>query len=287
MSALRACELCGAKDPRVLYVCDEDFVDSLVFKGHRQRYTICKCRQCHLVFVGEGIDDSLLPTLYDADYYRGRDGAGFQDYGAAEKKYRARFRNRLKRLSKEVRGGRVLDVGCALGWFLSEAQEAGFEPIGVEVSPSSAQIVWSRFKIQVHTVPLAELSVDALGVFDLVTLWDTIEHAVHPLDLLRQARRFVRPGGYLVMTTGNHGSWRSRLWRKKWALIRPPKHLFYFTPRSLRRLAEDAGFDFLRIWTEMPERLPKCISRAATAVSENAADIFAMVVRRPLDDGRL
>ncbi len=280
MSALRPCALCGATAPDVLYVCDAAFVSSLVFAGHEQAYTICKCGRCGLVYVGEDVDDALLDRLYGAEYYQGRDGSGFTDYAADEAKYRARFARRLDQLRPHIADGRVLDVGCALGWFLAEAKEQGWQAEGVEMSEHAAEFVRTNHGVHVHTARLEDAPLEPSS-FDLVALWDTIEHVPAPRRILERCLSLLRPGGFVVLSTGNHDAWRSRVQKQDWALMRPPKHLYYFTPRTLRSLVDQVGFTTVTVWQEPPQRIPAPVRRLATRLSEDASDIFGLLAVKP------
>jgi SAM-dependent methyltransferase len=280
VSALRPCVLCGAADPEVLEVCDAAFVSTLVFKGHEQAYSICQCRRCGLVYVGETVDDALLDELYGAEYYQGRDASGFADYGAQETKYRARFNLRLDRMRPWISGGRTLDVGCALGWFLAEAKAQGWDAEGVEMSEHAATFCREKHGVHVHTTRLEDAGLEPES-FDLVSLWDTIEHVQEPRTILQTAFGLVKPGGYVVLSTGNWDAWRRRVQGQKWALLRPPKHLYYFTPTTLKTLVDQVGFTTVEVWQEPPGKIPAPIRALATRVSENAADIFGLLAVKP------
>ncbi len=270
------CLLCGADDWTVLHELDAAFVDSLVFRGHRVPYTVARCR-CGFVQVLQDVTDDLLTELYSAEYYEGRDGDGFVDYAGQERKYRARFGRRLARLERGMRPGRVLDVGCALGWFLAEAADRGWAAEGVEMSDHCRDFVAERFGLPVHVGRVERLAL--AGGYDMVTLWDTIEYVRDPRALVRVCRGLLAPGGRLAITTGNVRSWRSRLQGRRWALLRPPKHLTYFTPRTLRTLLQQEGMRVVDGWQELPERLPLPVKFAATQASADAADVFGVVAR--------
>ncbi len=280
MSAMRPCALCGAADPRVRFVCDAAFVSSLVFKGHDVAYTICECRRCGLVYVGEEVDDALLDRLYGAEYYQGRDGSGFADYAADERKYRARFARRLEKMAPHIERGRVLDVGCALGWFLAEAKDRGWQAEGVEMSEHAATFVRDTHGVHVHTARLQDAGLEP-GSFDLITLWDTIEHLRDPRAILEHVFGLLKPGGFVALSTGNIDAWRSRVQQRRWALMRPPKHLYYFTPRTLRSLVDQVGFATVTIWQEPPPRIPAPVRALATRLSEDAADVFGLLAVKP------
>jgi SAM-dependent methyltransferase len=82
---------------------------------------------------------------------------------------------------------------------------------------------------------------DETAAYDLICLWDTIEHLSHPVRVIQKAARWLKPGGALAMTTGNIDSAVSRLRKERWRQIHPPTHLYYFSPETLGRAVEDAG----------------------------------------------
>jgi 2-polyprenyl-3-methyl-5-hydroxy-6-metoxy-1,4-benzoquinol methylase len=77
--------------------------------------------------------------------------------------------------------------------------------------------------------------------YDVVTLWDVIEHLREPCDTLTEIRRRMKPGGRLFIETGNWASWRHLKDGDRWGLILLD-HQFYFTPNSLAKLVSAAGF---------------------------------------------
>jgi SAM-dependent methyltransferase len=79
------------------------------------------------------------------------------------------------------------------------------------------------------------------GSFDVVTMWDVVEHLADPLSELRRARRLLRPGGLLALSTMNVEAWFPRLLGRRWPWYMQ-MHLYYFTPRTLGRMLERAGF---------------------------------------------
>ncbi|MCO4774312.1 MAG: hypothetical protein KDA24_30090, partial [Deltaproteobacteria bacterium] len=78
----------------------------------------------------------------------------------------------------------------------------------------------------------------------------------------------------------NHDSVRARLKGKDWALVRPPKHLFYFTPRTLTSLVEQEGFAVVKAWPELPGKIPSPIRSVLGRASLDTADIFGLLAVR-------
>ena len=135
--------------------------------------------------------------------------------------------------------GRLLDVGCAAGFFLVEAQRH-YEVKGVEFSEFSSHFAREHFGLDVFTGSLAQARLPSAH-FDLITLWDVIEHVPDPDVVLAEAARLLRPGGRLVLTTGDIGSAYAQRRGVKWHLLAPPWHLYYFSRKTITRLGANAG----------------------------------------------
>jgi SAM-dependent methyltransferase len=139
--------------------------------------------------------------------------------------------------------GRLLDVGCSAGLFLDVATRAGWDVLGVEpsewLSAKARELVGSRvFTGTFEGAPLGD------RCFDVVTMWDVLEHVPSPPNFLARARRVSSPGGLLVLNVPARDTWIARALGARWPLLLP-EHLFYFSRPSLRVLLDRAGFDVL------------------------------------------
>lgn len=136
---------------------------------------------------------------------------------------------------------RLLDAGCGPGYFVRAARDAGFDACGVEVSRYAVEFAQRELGVDVRhgTVSVPDLPA---GSFDVVTMWDVIEHLPEPLAALRAVAGVLRPGGLFMLSTGDYASLVARLSGRHWHLFNLPEHLWFFTPGSLRRLLRRAGF---------------------------------------------
>jgi len=132
--------------------------------------------------------------------------------------------------------GRVLDIGCNVGTFLSAAARAGWRAVGVEPNRRAAALAEQR-GFEVHRGLFDESLAAGLGEFDAVHAGDVIEHMFAPVEFLARVREVLRPGGLLVIVTPDIDSALGRLLQ-----IKPDEHLVYFTTESLGRAAHLAGF---------------------------------------------
>jgi 2-polyprenyl-3-methyl-5-hydroxy-6-metoxy-1,4-benzoquinol methylase len=151
------------------------------------------------------------------------------------------------------RPGSLLDVGCSAGFFLEQAQAAGWRVEGLEPNPATAQAAAARLGCQVCNEPLEEGAALPAQGLDAVTAWDVIEHLREPRLLLKQAWQALKPGGLLGLSTPNHRGLFPRLSLAAaglagvWPHPTPPWHLYQFSERGLKRLLGQEGFKVLSV----------------------------------------
>lgn len=180
--------------------------------------------------------------MYDESYFASaRPKGGYANYFRDGEINRRTFAHRLKAIEARVdaRRRRLLDVGCALGDLLLEAGRRGWHAEGMELSPYAAERARAR-GLLVHVGSLFAVDL-ADGSYDVVTLYDTLEHLADPLAALDRVRRLVAPGGVVHIVTPNVEGLQSRTLGPRWYHYKPDEHLCYFGPRTLRRAVELAG----------------------------------------------
>jgi len=168
--------------------------------------------------------------------------------GRAQERRDAVAHRRLARiaalLGKSPQDIRLCDVGCSRGQFVAAAMAAGFAAEGVEPAPQIAQAARDA-GLPVRT-GLLEDQQYADASFDALTLFEVVEHLRTPLPLLAECRRVLKPGGILLISTGNAASWTAASMGEHWDyfdMARDGGHISFFNPRSVVRLAAMAGFD--------------------------------------------
>jgi len=202
---------------------------------------LARCARCGFVtWPGEL---TVSPgELYDERYFSEID---YPDYLGNEPALRRSMARHLAQISHFwTSRGRLLEIGCAYGFFLDEARRDFDDVVGVDVAAAIVARARSRFGIEAHAGEFLELPFDN-GSFDVVCLWDTIEHLTRPDLFLDKACRLLRPGGRLFLTTGDISSRNARLRGVWWRQIHPPSHLHYFSRDSIARLLARTGFEVL------------------------------------------
>ena len=160
-----------------------------------------------------------------------------------------------------AKGARVLDIGCAFGYFLKCCDDYMLETYGVDISDYAIQQAReiTKAKLLTHDIN-GGLAMFVDNFFDLITIFDTIEHLASPYNLLKGVHRVLRPEGKVIITVDNlHAI--ARIWKRgKWQGFAEETHLYLFTPSSLKFLLERSGFEITRLETPF-NPLPKSLQR--------------------------
>jgi SAM-dependent methyltransferase len=167
--------------------------------------------------------------------------------------FKKRYRRYLSNIKRFQEGGKLLDIGCNIGLFLSVAREEGFSVVGVELNRACAEYARNTFKIEVYS-DVVEKAGFPNHRFDVVTLFDVLEHVPDMETFLVEVRRILKPGGLLVVQSPNLHSLMASLTKGDWVWLSPPDHIFHFTPSSLSRLLESNGFAVRKLRTWEPAR---------------------------------
>jgi SAM-dependent methyltransferase len=221
-----ACNLCGARDAAPRFTAE--------VSGRR----VVRCRRCGLVFYDPMLSPAEAAALYSDDYF----AREFPE--ESRQAARPRHERRLARIERETSRGRLLDVGCGAGGFLDAARARGWQVAGLDVAPAAARAAVPGVDVWEGDLSLARPA--GVAPFDVVTMWDVLEHLTDPVGALREARRWVRPGGLLVVQTqdvdGVTSAWMGRRWEQY-----VEYHLYHFSSRTLHSALERGGFSEVRI----------------------------------------
>ena len=215
--------------------------------SHRnQVLPVHRCQDCGAVFLSPQPDADSIRLIYDDHYHEHWDDAvgdmKCQTFGAY-----------LDVLPSGHVAGRLLDVGCATGFFLELAETLGWSASGVELSHAAADKARQRFGDRVVHGTLESAQFDD-NSFDLVTLFDVIEHIPSPVPFVTEITRVLKPGGRALIVTPDISSFSARVMGRTW-LHYKPEHLFYYSADTLSRLLQAAGLE-----TQLVKASGKCLS---------------------------
>ncbi len=230
-----ACGFCGGKES------DLKFKDGL--------FSVVTCRDCELTYVTPRLTNAdLIEHVYNEGYWSSSEAKtrGYTDYVSDAELYIRTYRRRLAVVRRHFRApGRVLDVGCAAAYFLSVMQEEGWQVTGLEPSEAVRAEAGERIgKDNVLAGLLGEVDLEPKS-FDLITLWDVLEHIPDPVAALSEARKLLAPGGKLLIETQNVDSRAANWLGPKWQHYKHTEHIYHFNPKTLGEILKRAGFAVL------------------------------------------
>ncbi|MCG8414234.1 MAG: class I SAM-dependent methyltransferase [Pseudomonadales bacterium] len=207
-------------------------------------FSLDRCTSCGLVWDSPMPDEQLLNEAYQQDYY-GSQTTKFNPVVEAWTRYSGRSRARalLKQHGKSDKSQRVLDVGCGRGVLLAGFQQLGVNALGLERPDSGFDVIDG-----VETTTLDEL-VQQGRKFDVIVLWHVLEHLPEPEQMLAQIQQLLTDDGSLFVEVPNFASLQSRIFKKNWFHLDVPRHLFHFTPATLKLKLKDRNFETVSMHT--------------------------------------
>ena len=230
-----------ADAPASCPVCDGAAVSRYAAKDG---YVFWRCAACGLLFVWPRL--SAPPEeIYQADYFGGaKAGFGYVDYDAEKSALDGLYLGFLERAARHLpKKGKLLDVGAATGHFVALAKGAGWDARGIDVSAHGADTARAK-GLDVRQTTLDGYDAPA-GSFDMLTMWDVIEHLPDPMAALKKAATLLRPGGLLAIVTPDARSAWARLWGTRWHALVPPEHIVMFNRAALSEALGRNGFEIL------------------------------------------
>lgn len=216
------CNICNASEAKE-HLCSIDYITQEAFKSVR-------CTQCGFVYVDPQPATADLHHYYPA----GHQVAEPALYEKMDAKPRIKL---IANLALESQKKKLLDVGTGKALLLSGLKKRGWEVFGTELSETSRQYACEQglqvFNSIVNDTPIEQNSLD------VVTLFHSLEHLTNPKQSINEVKGLMRPGGLLVIEVPNINSWYARFFKGQWFHYDAPRHLYHFSPQTLRSLIEN------------------------------------------------
>lgn len=223
-------------------------------------FNIIKCSHCSLLSRDLILTDLKVKNLYSKAYFcelqKNYFSAGLFQAITTSSRYHD-FKTRLKKISRycNLKKGLLLDVGCGTGVFLKAAKDAGWQVKGLEISEFASNFAKKTFNLAVLQGKLEKLNYPT-DFFDIVTCWDVIEHAERPDKLIKESKKIIKTGGYLVLQTMQTDSLpfllADMVYRFSFGKIKYPintayplHHAHHFSKKILSQFLKNNGFDII------------------------------------------
>jgi SAM-dependent methyltransferase len=235
---LKSCPICGEQRHDQIYLTrDRHYgIDGL--------YRFVRCSGCSLVFLNPMFSDQELSALYPTNYYSYQDN--FQQ-------------SRWKELIKQIlrcrtrtldpvfsTPGRMLDLGCGSGWFLSSTRDHGWEAYGVEINNAAAELGRTRGGLNIFSGTLQQANFPS-DFFDYIRSNHSFEHVSCPGETLDEVYRILRPGGKVLIGVPNIDGLNAKIFRQYWWYLGAPVHPFGYSVRTLSKLLEKHRFHVQKV----------------------------------------
>lgn len=231
------CNLCGANQPRRLF--------------RKFERDVSQCRNCGLVYAGpqrltrEETWDRYNPNYFQQEYLPSLGVInGKIDYDALT----GRFARAIHHIRPFRKLGTLLEIGCGAGLFLKIAERDGWQVMGTEVMEAGIEFARTQLQIPILQGVIEDLTLPT-AAYDVVALFDVIEHLSDPYTTLKQILQLLRPGGWLMISTPNINSLSRRALGASWAVINPGEHLYYFSQDSLGQMLRRSGYGV--VWFDL------------------------------------
>jgi 2-polyprenyl-3-methyl-5-hydroxy-6-metoxy-1,4-benzoquinol methylase len=210
------------------------------YHGRSEVYSMVRCRSCSLVWLQDPPAPAEMSRHYGPDYDRAVALAG-RDPG--------RWSRRCEIVDSFRSSGTILDLGCSDGGFLGGLNKAKWNMYGIEMSPEVAKAAEQRTGGEVFVGDVLDAPFSP-GTFDVITCFHVFEHLYQPRAVLAKVRDWLKPGGLFFAMMPNIDSAGARIFRSYWYGLELPRHLYHFSPRSLRTLARSVGLEEVSITTD-------------------------------------
>lgn len=240
-----ACEVCGSADSDFLYSKKDKFqIEDTAFQ-------VVACRQCGLTYINPRPPVSEIGKFYP-EHYQWKEETGEEaPLGFAaklEKFYRFhQLGTEIKRMQKNgcKFPAKVLDIGCGTGDRLEFLRQLGCDCSGVELSDQALH-AQKHFKLNVYQGQLQDACYED-NSFDIVMMYNVLEHVHKPREVLKEIRRILKPGGTLIVEVPNNECFQAKLFKARWAAVDVPRDLYYYDAKTLTRLLKETGFETQKV----------------------------------------
>ncbi|MBU1043330.1 MAG: class I SAM-dependent methyltransferase [Candidatus Omnitrophica bacterium] len=239
------CRLCASGGVRKLFIAQDIHGRHILSED---KFAIVQCEACGVTFTEVETDSDYYKKYYRKNYYPPL-ASNKLIANTLSFFQRLSFNQRLKLIDKfkNLKGSRILEIGCGKGEFLRFLPQR-FEKSAVEINEDGCEYIRKHSKdITVYNVHLDDETVDisGYGQFDIIIMWHVFEHVVNPAVFVKNIERLLNPEGVLIFEIPNRDSLGFNLTKKKWFHLDAPRHLFHYSYKSISKMIEKSDLKII------------------------------------------
>ena len=231
--------------PKTCLVCDNQDVNFLMeVKDHflsGETFSLYKCNSCGLISTFPAPDEHSIADYYKSEKYISHSSKPSSLFEFIYQQVRnVTLKRKAKITSEYAQGKKLLDIGCATGEYLLTCKKRGFEVFGVEPNQKVREIALAKNGLKIDD--LTTLESYSPESFDVITMWHVLEHVNDINERMARINQLLKPDGTAIIAVPNPESYDAHYYIDRWAAYDVPRHLFHFTQKSIKNLAEKHGF---------------------------------------------
>lgn len=209
-------------------------------------FELVTCQHCTLRFTQDIPDEASISPYYKSEDYISHTntskGLINRVYHQVRKKTLVEKRKLIVK-NTGLAKGRLLDVGSGIGSFVNEMKESGWDVTGVEPDADARKVALEQYGLELQG---SDSIYKLTGKFDAITLWHVIEH-VHDLHAyILQLKSLLSERGRIFIAVPNYTSYDAKVFKDYWAAYDVPRHLYHFSPHSMKVLTEKNGMQIMK-----------------------------------------
>ncbi|OGG11935.1 hypothetical protein A2Z00_03900 [Candidatus Gottesmanbacteria bacterium RBG_13_45_10] len=213
-----------------------------------------KCVSCGLVQAVPMPTDRDITSLYHEDMEH------FEPYIEQLAVHHAYFRKKIADIQsmfgrRPLKGGTLLDIGCAMGVLLEEAKKVRMKAVGVDIS-KDAVTYCNRHGLTARAGTVYSAKGLKSASFDVITAFQVIEHERDPLKMMKRIHSLLKKDGMVILATPNYGGLWRRLMGRRWFGFAHPEHVVLFDFKTMQTLLEKAGFRNIEVRRDTSRPFP-------------------------------
>ena len=234
------CPVCESKDIKIVLTAKDHTVSGETFH-------IMECSSCTLRFTQDVPNASSISPYYKAEDYISHTNTSKGFVNRAYQLIRKRTMVRKRKLVEKYTGikkGNLLDLGSGVGSFVNEMKQNGWQSTGLEPDGDARKTATQLYNLELKDIKeFYQLKPDS---FDAITLWHVLEHVHDLYAYIQQLKALLNKKGKLFIAVPNYTSREAKIYKEYWAAYDVPRHLYHFSPSSMKLLMEKNGLEIIQ-----------------------------------------